>query len=126
MNTTVRNYLIELARNRTNQTVNYQQLCYDCKLHLEMSIPNDRLVIGEILDEISRFENAKEQRPLLSALVIRKGDNFEGDGFYKLAQSLGKGDWKKLKRDGMFEIMEIKKCVEFWSDPVRYNKFKNN
>lgn len=32
MNTDVRNYIIEIARKRTDQKVTYQVLCDDCKL----------------------------------------------------------------------------------------------
>ncbi|HZH66002.1 MAG TPA: hypothetical protein VEY10_13995 [Flavisolibacter sp.] len=58
MNTIVRHYLIEKARQRTNQSVTYQQLCDDCGLHLNMQdSPFDRKTIGGILGDISIFEH---------------------------------------------------------------------
>lgn len=107
MNARVRGYLIEKARQRTNQTVTYQQLSDDCGLGFNMQEnPSDRLAIGGILGDISVHEY-NHTRPLLSALVIRSGDSYEGDGFYKLAETLGYGNWHRLKRDGVFEVQQI-------------------
>jgi hypothetical protein len=122
MNLKVRQYLINLARRRTNQTITYQKLSDECGLKLNMrDNPNDRRIIGDILDEISVFE-ANHGRPLLSALVIRLGDNYEGDGFYKMAERLKFGNWEQLKRDGVFEAEQIKRCIEYWSDEEKYIK----
>ncbi len=97
MNTRVREYLIEVARKRTDQIVTYQKLCDDCDLKLNMSKnPDDRTIIGKILDEISTYEYEND-RPLLSSLVLRLSDKDEGEGFYKLCQKLGYGEVKKLK-----------------------------
>ena len=52
-----------------------------------------RKEIGKILGDISRHEH-KNERPLLSSLVIRIDDKTEGDGFFKLAEELGFGNWK--------------------------------
>ena len=122
MNKLIRSYLIELSRKRSNQTVTYQKLSDDCNLGLNMTEnPSDRTYIGKILGEISIYEH-ENNRPLLSALVIRAGDNYEGDGFYKLAQDLGFGNWKRLKSEGIFEVLQIKKCIEFWNNESNYQK----
>lgn len=124
MNTIVRTYLIELARKRFNQTVTYQKLSDDCKLGYNMQDnPPDRLAIASILDTISRYEHSFK-RPLLSALVIRASDHREGDGFYTLAEELGFGDSKKLKREGIFEVSQISRCISFWENNENYNLFK--
>lgn len=124
MNTTVRNYLINLSRQRTNQTITYQRLSDECNLGLQMQdSPNDRRIMGDILGTISTFEH-KNDRPLLSALVIRLGDNYEGDGFYKLAETLGFGNWQTLKRDGIFEVIQINECIDFWGDNTKYGLFR--
>lgn len=124
MNSTVRTYLIERARMRTNQLVTYQNLSNDCHLGLVMQEgPHIRREIGEILGDISKYEH-EHGRPLLSALVIRAGDNYEGDGFYKLAEYLGFGDWQKLKREGVFEVQQMNECIRFWSDPINYQKYR--
>lgn len=124
MNETVRHYLIEKARQRTMQTATYQEVSNNCGLGLNMQEnPNDRTIIGEILGEISVFEN-NQGRPLLSALVIRAGDNYEGDGFYKLAETLGYGNWQALKREGIFEIQQMNECIEFWTNQNNYNLYR--
>lgn len=124
MNTTVRSFLIELARKKTNQIIAYQRLSDACNLKLSMQDGEHvRAEIGRILGEISKYENSFK-RPLLSALVLRAGDQLEGDGFYKLADELGFGDWKRLKREGVFEIEQIKLCIEFWSNDSNYIKYK--
>lgn len=122
MNTEVRDLLITIARKKG--IIHYQELCDKCVLNLDMgNNPQDRLEIGRILGEISTYEN-NNKRPLLSALVLTRSGE-EGDGFYKLCEELGKtGDWRKLKRDGIFAVQEINKCHNFWSDLSNYNKFK--
>ena len=125
MNKNVRSYLIELARKKTDQTIYYQKLVDNCKLNLNLQDePYHRTLLGEILGEISVFEH-ENNRPLLSSLVIRKGDNYEGDGFYKLAEELGFGKWTNLKKEGIFEIQQIKECIEFWQIDSNYHKFKD-
>ena len=119
MNTRVRDYLIALARNRNNPTVNYQRLSDDCNLGLIMTDgPHTRNEIGRILGEISENEHL-HGRPLLSALVIRITDGEEGDGFYKLAERLGFGNWRALK-DNLFEYEQIAECVRRWNDEIFY------
>jgi len=121
MNTRVRTYLIELARNRVNQTVNYQKLSDDCNLGLIMSEGQHvRNEIGRILGEISEYEHL-HKRPLLSALVLRLNDGEEGDGFYKLGEKLGFGNWKNLKNN-LFEFEQIAECVDKWSDDDFYRE----
>ena len=123
MNTKVRSSLIERARDKGNELVRYQELSDKCKLGLDMSRIDHRAEIGRILGEVSSYEYHND-RPLLSALVVRAGDNYEGDGFFKLADELGLGNWKKL-RDSNFDILEINKCIEFWSDESNYLKYKD-
>lgn len=122
MNTRVRSYLIEKARKK--QTCFYQELSDACKLGLFMSdSPHDRAEIGRILGEVSENEHEND-RPLISSLVISKGENYQGDGFYKLAEALGYGNWKKLKSDISFEIGQMNKCFEFWEDDHNYSIYK--
>jgi hypothetical protein len=124
MNTKVRYYLIELARQKVKQIVTYQKLSDDCGLGLNMQDnPNDRKILGGILGEISIYEHNNGNRPLLSALVVRAGDYDEGDGFYKLAEELGFGKWKRLK-DGVFAVEQMSKCIEFWCNDENYDKNK--
>lgn len=125
MNQKVRYYLIKLARQKVNQTVTYQKLSDDCDLELDMrNNPHDRKILGKILGDISIHEYKNDKRPLLSALVLRAGDNYEGDGFYKLAEELGFGKWQKLKKEGVFEAEQIGKCIDFWSNDQNYYDYK--
>jgi hypothetical protein len=123
MNARVRDYLIDLARRRTNQTISYQKLSDNCDLRLDMSNIAHRNEIAKILDEISSYEHAND-RPLLSALVIRLNDAFEGYGFFKMAQRLGYGSWQTLKRNALFEVQQITNCISFWSDDNNYKRFR--
>lgn len=122
MNAIVRNKLIEVARKKG--IIYYQELCDVCNLKLDMyNNPQDRLEIGYILGTLSEYEY-KAGRPLLSAVVLSKSGE-EGDGFYKLCQELGiTSDWRRLKRDDTFAIIEINKCHDFWRNDDNYNNCK--
>jgi hypothetical protein len=123
MNERVRTFLIDLARQRTNQTISYQRLSDNCNLRLDMSNIADRNTLATILDDISTFEHVNH-RPLLSALVIRLDDEREGDGFYKMADRLGYGSWQKLKRENIFEAEQIRDCTQFWSIDENYQLYR--
>lgn len=112
MNKMVRDTLIEIAKR--NRIIYYHELCDKCNLGLDMrNSPSDRIEIGRILGIISEYEYSNH-RPLLSALVVSRSGT-EGDGFYKLCEDLGiTSDWKKLKRDDLFSVLEIKKCHDYW------------
>jgi hypothetical protein len=123
MNEKVRSYLIELARKKVNQTVAYQKLSDDCGLGLKMTEGQHiRKEIGRILGEISEYEH-NNKRPLLSALVVHAKDGEEGDGFFKMAESMGYGNWKKLKADA-FEVRQIAECINKWSNEKFYRLHK--
>ncbi len=113
MNDLVRKKLIEVSKKKA--IIGYQELCDACNLKLNMrENSSDRAEIGRILGEISVYE-FENNRPLLSAVVLSKNGE-EGDGFYKLCQELGfTKNWKKLKEDAIFSVLEIKKCHDFWS-----------
>lgn len=122
MNELVRNHLVEIARK--GKTIIYQELSDQCKLGLIMRDSEyARAEIGRILGEISTFEH-NNKRPLLSSLVITKGDNYQGDGFYKLCEELGYGNWKKLKADISFEIGQMNACYDFWKDKKNYTEYR--
>ena len=42
-----------------------------------------------------------------------------GDGFYKLTERLGYGNWRTLKNN-LFEFEQIAECVKRWSDDSYY------
>jgi hypothetical protein len=39
----------------------------------------------------------------------------QGDGFFKLAEELGYGDWQKLKKERKFEYDMMDKTHGFWA-----------
>lgn len=49
----------------------------------------NRNVVGNRLDEINRLEHA-EGRPLLSVIVVHKGETMPGEGFFMCARDLGR------------------------------------
>ncbi|MFN3562152.1 MAG: hypothetical protein ACK4XY_01310 [Chloroherpetonaceae bacterium] len=103
MNTKVRNYLIEIAKQK--KTITYSELSKACQLGLKMDSEADRQRIGAILDEISTNEH-NEGRPLLSAVVVKQASGEPGEGFYKLAES--------LKGYPSFWKDELKKVHDYW------------
>lgn len=121
MNYRVREYLIDLCTK--GKIISYQELSEECKLGLDMSSPGDRSKIAELLGEISTYEH-QNKRPLLTAIVIAKRTHTQGDGFFKLGEQLGLGNWKTLKRNA-FDAEQIRLCSEFWSNTENYNKYRN-
>lgn len=106
----VREILINVASKRS--IVYYTDLCHKATLRLDMSIPADRGKIGHILGNISSYEH-NLGHPLLSSVVVSKNME-QGDGFFKLAENLGYGEWQKLKKDKLFEFDMMKKTHDFW------------
>jgi len=121
MNKQIRKYLISIARRKG--IVHYQELCDHFNLNLNMrERPHDRKEIGRILGEISTFEHNKDGRPLLSALVLSKSFE-EGDGFFKLAEELGFGNWRRLKSGDIFQSQEMNRCYDYWQNESKYIKY---
>lgn len=118
----VREYLIKVARQKDN-FVYYSDVVKNCNLNINLSVPSDHDVLNDILSEVSTYEH-ENGRPLLTSLVIYKDSskNDHGEGFYKLAQSLGLGDKKKLRND-LFGFSEATKCRAFWQNETKYTQF---
>jgi hypothetical protein len=123
MNEVVRHCLVDLAH-KGRGSIGYQELSDKCHLNLVMHESKYASAeIGRIFGEISRFEH-KAGRPLISSLVITKGDHYQGDGFFRLAEELGFGSWKEL-RDGLeFEFKQMSACYTFWGDPEHYAQYR--
>lgn len=124
MNTIVRTYLIELARKTTKQQVTYQKLSDDCRLGYQLQDnPVHRMEIASLLDSISRYENSFE-RPLLSVLVVKSTDQYPGNGFYKLAETLTGKNLNNATMKLDFWSDEFKKCITFWKNDKQYLAFR--
>jgi len=124
MNTIVRKYLIEAARQK-GKFVYYSDIVTDCGLRFILRNTNGQKQLNQILDDISEFE-CIANRPLLSSMAIYKDvrKNDHGDGFYYTAEKLGKGNARKLKRD-LYGFTEAELCRVFWQNEENYNMFKN-
>lgn len=107
----VREILISVASAR--DIIYYTELCWKAALKLDMNIPADRGRIGHILGNISSYEHDLGH-PLLSSVVVTKNMK-QGDGFFKLAEELGYGEWQRLKKDKLFEYDMMKKTHDFWA-----------
>lgn len=124
MNSKVRQYLIEAALKK-DKFVYYSDVVKDCDLDIDTSTEFGRRQLSEVLGKISEFENSQQpSRPLLSSLAIYKdkNKNDHGDGFYRIAEQLGKGNFKKLKED-LFAFSEAEICRIFWQQNGNYQKF---
>ena len=122
MNTIVRKYLIEAAREK-GKFVFYSDLVSDCGLKINLRNSNGQKKLNQILDDVSAFEDSAG-RPLLSAMAIYKDirKNDHGDGFYYMAEKLGKGNARKLKRD-LYGFEEAEACRNFWQKEENYNLY---
>ena len=78
---------------------------------LDMGLPPDRNSMASILDEISRSEH-ENGRPLLSAVVVLKGENIPGEGFFSLAKDLRLHDGSD---DVVFWVREVQRVHNYWS-----------
>lgn len=123
MNHTVRRFLIDLAHQRPEKTIGYQQLADTCDLGLDMSLPHHRQEIGVVLGDISAYEHA-HGRPLLSAIVVFKETLDQGDGFYRIAETLGLGSFRRLKAD-LFGMQQLRASFDFWQDAGNYAAFRD-
>ena len=65
-----------------------------------------------MLDEINRFEH-EHKRPMISALVIARGENRPGSGFWVCATDLGK--FIKGSDEDRFWIDELNSVWEYWA-----------
>lgn len=124
MNSKVRQYLIEAARQK-DKFLYYSDVVKDCGLDIDTSTEYGRQRLSEVLGQVSEYENNQQPpRPLLSSLAIYKdkNKNDHGDGFYRIAEQLGRGSFKKLK-DDLFAFSEAEECRKFWQQNENYQKF---
>ena len=123
MNYRLRKYLIEVARQK-DKFAFYSDIVEDCELRVNLRSEHGRKQLTALLGEVSEFENERG-RPLISAMAIYKDSrhNDHGDGFYMVAEKLGKGTFKKLKYD-LYGFAEAAACRRFWQDEGNYEKYK--
>ena len=82
---------------------------------LSMRNPHHRRLLGQQLGAISEYE-ADHARPMLSAVVVHKGERSLGSGFYQLGEEIGlKGS---LEDGDTFAARELDRVFAYWSRPV--------
>lgn len=108
MNELIYDKLISVARSQNVTT--YSEIAP--LAGLDMSNPDDRNRIANILGEISTHEHEKG-RPLLSAVVIHRDNNIPGHGFFTLARELG---LHRDTDDRMFFINELRRVHDRWKE----------
>lgn len=77
----VRALLVEVATR--GETITYTELAKRAGLTWDHKNSNDRKLIGQLLGEVSVQEYSRG-RPLLTAVVVRKGEDLPGPGFWGL------------------------------------------
>ncbi len=80
---------------------------------LDMKKPPDRVTIARFLKEICEYE-VDLNRPMLSAIVVRKDSKRPGPGFYKLARALGKLLDEEPSHDQDFLKSEQEQVYKSW------------
>lgn len=122
MNVRIRARLIRLARLNRGIT-SYQNLINQAELGLILDNTYEKERLDEILEEIGTDEFQKG-RPLLNALVKVKGNNGQGDRFFKLCERLGLGSWRDLKKDKAFLPNLRQECRDFWMNDENFAKYR--
>ena len=120
MNDRIRKKLIQIVR-LEDSPISYPSLIQQMNLGLNLDIPHEKNMLGEILNEISIDEH-QEGRPLLSSLVKIKPKG-QGDNFFKMCEKLGFGEWKELKRSEVFLEEQQERCRVFWNNDENYKKY---
>lgn len=120
MNTKVREYLIEVAR-EGGITVYYSELIRDNSLKIKLNSEEGQAQLRQLLTEISTYEH-KQERPMLTALAINKVRNDQGSGFYDLAESFGYGKKSKLTKSNWGK-QEAERVRKFWQNENNYNQY---
>lgn len=103
---TVYQRLTEVARGKS--VTNYSDAGQ--LVGLDMGTEVGRIRIAQILDDINNYE-VQNDRPMLSAVVIRKDINMPGSGFFECARGLDKYTGNN---DLMFWINELTKVHNYW------------
>ena len=107
----VRKKLIETARAR--ETISYSEL--GGLIGLDMGQPDQRTCLSDLLGEINIAEH-EEDRPMLSAVAVLKGEGWPGSGFFEIARHFGL--WSGNKDPGVqegFFIAELKRVYAYWA-----------
>jgi hypothetical protein len=100
MNHSLRDHLVEVAR--AGKTMTYSDAAEI--LGFSMRNPHHRRLLGQHLGAISEFE-VDHGRPMLSVVVVHKGEQHVGSGFLQLGEELGRK--RAVEDDQSFEVREL-------------------
>lgn len=101
--------LIETAKNKT--TVTYVDLALSAGIQTSGSYMAE--TIAQILKEIT-LENISKYEPLLSCLVLKRGDDLPGNGFFTLVGDLKGISFKDMDYRYSFWEDESSKTYTYW------------
>lgn len=106
-----RNILIDCAKKE--KLITYSDLVRKIRSVIPIDIGPHDLRLFQLLGEIS-IEEDRNNRGMLSVVVIREVDQRPGPGFFKLAEQLGKIFSDSEKEE--FWIAELKKVFDYWGN----------
>lgn len=109
MNSELYQHLIDIAA--AQSTVPYSDL--GKIMGFDMSRPDDRLRIGEMLDEINNSEH-KAGRPMISSVVVHSQEGLPGAGFFVCARELGVLTTKNRQDELAFFVGELRRVHDYW------------
>ena len=110
INESLYEHLVDAAR--AGQTMTYSQA--GAVIGLTMRNPHHRRVLGQHLGVISAAE-VERGRPMLSALVVHKGEKSLGTGFAQLGKEIG--EKRAVEDDASFAARELQAVFAFWGRP---------
>jgi hypothetical protein len=110
MNSQLYQRLTEIAA--AQSTVSYSEL--GDLLGLDMSNADDRLRIGEMLDEINHAEHSAS-RPMISAVVVHSQEGVPGAGFFVCARELGRLSGRDRQSELAFFVHELRRVHTHWA-----------
>ena len=109
MNSQLYQRLIDIAA--AQSTAPYSDLAD--LLGLDMSSPDDRLRIGEMLDEINHSEH-EAGRPMISSVVVHSQEGLPGAGFFVCARELGALTTRNRQDELAFFVEELRRVHDYW------------
>ncbi|MBK9751374.1 MAG: hypothetical protein IPO91_32030 [Chloroflexi bacterium] len=97
---------------RQNELVFYGEIAQIA--HINLNLDAGRGALGRLLGEISRREH-ESGRPLLSVVAVNKDTQFPSQGFFDLAQEVGKYEGHSPTEALTFYATELKAAFDYWS-----------
>jgi len=109
--------LTEVAAARL--TVAYSELAES--IGLDMSNPDHRFQMGEMLDEVNREEH-RAGRPMISAVVVHAQEGLPGAGFFECAPTLSMLTTGARQVELAFFVEELRRVHDYWAHKAHSDK----